>query len=247
METFDAHLDDWLAYRAQPWARLRYAVVASALARHLPPSSRVLDVGGGDGGDALTLAVAGHDVTVVDTSRALLARAAAQGLTTVEASIDALPRGQWDAVLCHLLLQYRDDTASDVGRLLERLRPGGLLSLLVPNDVGPVLAAAARTGPAAALAELDAPTGRTVTFDTVVRRIGEAELDAALSGLEVVGRYGVRCLNDVIPDSLKTGAYDDLLALELAVCDRVPFRQVALLTHVVARVPETGAARGPIA
>ncbi|MGZ6825958.1 MAG: class I SAM-dependent methyltransferase [Mycobacteriales bacterium] len=247
MDTFDAHLDQWLAYREQPWARLRYAVVASALARHLPPGSRVLDVGGGDGGDALPLAAAGHGVTVVDTSRALLARAAANGLPTAEASLDALPAGEWDVVLCHLLLQYREDTVADVERLLARLRPGGLLSLLVPNDVGPVLAAAARGGPAAALAELDAPTGRTATFDTTVRRIGEAELDAALSGLDVVGRYGVRCLNEVIPDGLKADAYDDLLALELAVCDRDPFRRVALFTHVVARVPEQGAAHGPIA
>jgi S-adenosylmethionine-dependent methyltransferase len=235
MDTFDAHQPAWRDYCATPWARLRYAVVADILTRHLSPAQRVLDVGGGDGRDARPLVDAGHQVTVVDTSPAMLAEA--HGLTTVEASLDDLPAGEWDVVLCHFLLQYRADTAADIARLVAHLRPGGLLSVIVPNDVGPVLSAAARRGPAAALGELGATKSRTVTFDTTVRRISDAELDAALIGLEVVGRYGIRCINDLVADEGKEAAYDDLLALELAVCGLEPFNRIGMFTHVIAQRP----------
>ena len=234
MDPFETHQQAWRDYQQTPWARLRYAVVADTLARHLSAGSRILDVGGGDGMDALTLQQAGYDVLVVDTSTAMLAEARAKGLPVSEASLDDLPLGEWDVVLCHFVLQYRADTAADVALLRQRVRPGGLLSLIVPNPVGPVLAAAVRRGPAAALAELSSTVTQTVTFDTAVRRISDAELDNALTGFDVVARYGIRCLNDLIADEGKAAAYDELLALELAVCGTEPYNRLGMFTHLLA-------------
>ncbi|MEV4258010.1 hypothetical protein AB0J52_33020, partial [Spirillospora sp. NPDC049652] len=65
---FDDHADAWDRWREAPWNRLRYRLVAHTLARAADVANggplRVLDVGGGDGGDALPLARLGHHVTV---------------------------------------------------------------------------------------------------------------------------------------------------------------------------------------
>jgi S-adenosylmethionine-dependent methyltransferase len=41
---------------------------------------RILDVGGGDARDSLPLALAGHDVTVMDTSPGMLAEASRRAI-----------------------------------------------------------------------------------------------------------------------------------------------------------------------
>ena len=74
-DVFSDKLAAWHEYTVTPWARIRYAVVAEVLRRHVvelgPHPLRILDVGGGDGMDAVPLAQAGHDVTIVDPSRPL--------------------------------------------------------------------------------------------------------------------------------------------------------------------------------
>lgn len=137
--TFDEHLDAWQDYTGSPWGRIRYAVVAHALAREVERLGtgplRVLDVGGGDGLDVLPLAQAGHAVTILDTSASMLAAAdnsaARRGaaLETRLGGIDQLVHlGEFDLVLCHFLLQYRPPGTADLAALVQAVRPGGLLS-----------------------------------------------------------------------------------------------------------------------
>lgn len=72
----------WQEWQDAPWGRLRYAIAEANLVRHLEGpgegSLRVLDLAGGDGGDAMRLAARGHHVTVVDYSPAMLAAATAR-------------------------------------------------------------------------------------------------------------------------------------------------------------------------
>jgi S-adenosylmethionine-dependent methyltransferase len=61
-EVFDHHLAQWQEWCEAPWGRLRFNVVGETLRRQaaeLGTSLRVLDVGGGDGRDALPLALSG--------------------------------------------------------------------------------------------------------------------------------------------------------------------------------------------
>lgn len=75
-DTFDAKLDAWRRQQAEPWMQLRYRIVQAHLACHLEGSPlQVLDVGGGNGADALPLAGQGHHVTIADYSPAMLAEA----------------------------------------------------------------------------------------------------------------------------------------------------------------------------
>lgn len=249
---FGEHLEQWHAYRGTPWARLRYDVVARTLARRTAGQHglRVLDVGGGDAADSLPLALAGHDVTVLDPASGMLAAAreaadaAGVRLTTCEGSLDDPPTGAYDVVLCHFLLQYRADTTADVAALAAVTRPGGLLSLIAPHRTGAVLSTLVRKGPVAALATLTAPLGRTVTFDSEVRQIELADVAAALeaAGCRQEEILGLRVVNDLVTDDEAKHSpdfYDSLLRLELALHDREPYNRTGMAWHVLATRPST--------
>ena len=239
-DVFSEKLEAWRDYTGSPWGRIRYAVVAETLRRQCAELGgaplRVLDVGGGDALDSLPLAEAGHEVMVLDPSRAWLEeaerRAAAVGasVTTVVGGLDALPTGQWDLVLCHFVLQYRRADANDVSRLAQIVRPGGRLSLIAPNPAGRVLREVVTAGPAAARAELAREAVEVATSDTTVRQLG--------LGLVVRHIYGNRVANDLIADNaVKHRDFEDLLALELDLCDREPFNRVGFAWQLVAERP----------
>ncbi|GAA4354584.1 class I SAM-dependent methyltransferase [Angustibacter luteus] len=251
-EVFDTHMDAWTAWQDSPWGRLRYRLVGDLLDRHLGPAEsaqRVLDLGGGDGADSVPLAVAGHDVTVADSSRAMLdlaerrARERGVAVAAVMAGVGdrrLLPEGN-DVVLLHNVIQYCPDLADVLAAAVGAARPGGLVSVIATNPVMHVLRAAVRDlDPAAALAMLGAPTVHTVTFDHAVRRITWQEAAAALerAGADVVQRYGVLCVNHLVTDDERKHDPDfaaDLERLELAVADRDPYRDIAAMWMLVAR------------
>lgn len=250
-DLFGDQLAAWREYVRTPWAQIRYAVVGEVLRRQadaLGGRLRVLDVGGGDGRDALPLAVAGHDVTVVDPSESWLAEAergahdAGVTITTVAGGLDDLPAGEWDLVLCHFVLRYRPAGAGDVAALAGRVRPGGRLSLVDVNPDGRVLRALLALGPAAAREELHAERATVETFRTTARKVRwtEARDEAEAAGLRVSGLFGNRIANDLLVDEAAKHApayADDLLALELELCDREPFNRVGFAWQLVLEQP----------
>ena len=101
---------------------------------------RALDVGCGEGGDAIWLAGHGWEVTAIDPSEVALgraraaARAARVELTWIRTGLRDLPdhRGPYDLVSAHYpVLSGGDDDAS---RLLRAVAPGGTL-LFVHHDL----------------------------------------------------------------------------------------------------------------
>jgi S-adenosylmethionine-dependent methyltransferase len=251
-DVFSERLSSWRDYTSSPWGRVRYAVVEETLRREasrLGTKLRILDVGGGDGMDALPLATAGHEVTVLDQSRRWLdeaeRRAASAGvrIRTVEGDLSSPPAlGEFDLVLCHFVLQYRTGGTRDLMTLADFVRPGGALSLVLPNPVGMVLRQLVTSGPASAFSELHAETRRAVLFDHDVRKVEMNELENALGmvGLSVVRRYGGRIANDLLTDNEaknEAGYFDDLLRLELALCDREPYVRVGGMYQIIATKP----------
>ncbi|WP_186382344.1 class I SAM-dependent methyltransferase [Amycolatopsis rhizosphaerae] len=259
---FDHAAEDWLAWQQTPWARVYYALVRRILSTlpDTPGRSRdvldVLDVGGANGVDSLPFLEAGHRVTIIDSSSVLLSEAVAAAerggldrdrLRVEYRDLDDRPlppptgSAGWDLVLCHNVLHYRDDPAELVGRLVAATRPGGTLSLIAPNPAMDVLAAAVRDGnPGQGLALLDAPTRRSVTVGAMMHRLERADVEAGVraAGAAVTGRFGLRTVIDLVSD-------DDLkrdpewlrrtTELELALCARVPYRDIARFWQLICR------------
>jgi S-adenosylmethionine-dependent methyltransferase len=202
-----------------------------------PPPARVVDAGGGTGQVAVPLAGLGYEVTVVDTSPAMLAtcaeRAAEEGGTTLAlvqgdaAEVAALlgPASQ-DAVLCHDLLGDVAEPAGLLAALGEVLHPGGVLSLTFLNRDWLTLRAGRRGDFAEALRLLDQDRGRIAA--EVLPWLDQA-------GFEQVEVLGVGVFAAGASDDLDRAALAGLAELERRVAGREPYRSSAHTLHLIGR------------
>jgi len=248
-----------VAVTARPSAPTAVDVVAAALRDELAGRSggaaaRVLDVGGGSGTWAVPLAVAGCDVTVVDSSANALAvlrsRAREAGVAdrirAVQADVDALAdiAGGADLVLGHGLLEYVDDPAAAVRALATATAPGGAVSVLVAGRWAAVLGRVVAGRVAEARRLIADPAGRWGPGDPLLRRMDTDEVRTLLErdgGLVVEQVRGHRVLADLVPE-IPDGAAGvaDLAALEELAADTPPLRDLASQIHVMARRPARG-------
>ncbi|WP_033951571.1 bifunctional 2-polyprenyl-6-hydroxyphenol methylase/3-demethylubiquinol 3-O-methyltransferase UbiG [Streptomyces sp. CNQ431] len=255
-EKFNTAMTTWQEWQDAPWGRLRYALAEANLLRHLDGLGgeplRILDLAGGDGGDAIRLAARGHHVTIADYAPPMLAaaaeRAAADGLTElitcVEADATDLPldltEGQFDVVLCHNLLQYVDDVPDTLTAALAPLKPGGLFSVMAINrHSAPLNIAVREMDPAAALAALDTDQARTQMFNSALTLHTAEELIPTLQnlGCRGIAHYGIRSFCDYITDDARKhepAFYADLERLELATTARPPYMHTARLFQLTA-------------
>jgi S-adenosylmethionine-dependent methyltransferase len=252
-DTFGAAIAAWRQWQDAPWGRLRYTLAEHNLRRHLDGRPlRVLDVAGGNGVEAVRMAAAGHDVTVVDYSSEMLASASALAagtgmahrVTCIESDVaklgDVVEAGAYDLVLCHNLLQFVPDVESTLVTVLQPLRQDGLLSVLAANAHSEPLRTAVRDMDlAAALESLDAAHHYARTFGAPVAPRTAEEVTGVLKtlGLSVLGHYGIRSVCDYIPDDERK--YDatffaELERLEIALSDRMPYVLTARLFHLIA-------------
>lgn len=96
------------------------------------PGRRLADVGGGTGNYALAFRDEGWEPVVVDRSAAMLARAAAKGLETVEADAQRLPfaGGSFAAAMLISMLHHVADRAAALSEARRILCPGGRLVVM---------------------------------------------------------------------------------------------------------------------
>ncbi len=256
---FDDHLDSWRQWQEAPWGRLRYAVVGHVLRTHLEPMGptlKVLDVGGGDGREAVPLALQGHLVTLVDHSPVMLSagRKAAElagvadRVVAVEASAADLPAlglGVFDAVLCHFVIGYVGDAQATVELVASQVGPGGLLSLVAANHPAAVLTSAVVDQNFAMAERLASSTTKHAeVFDQPVGRVDRQQAQdwLAAAGLSVVGHYGARVVMGLIADNdvkHDPDVYAALEQLEISLCGVSPYREIAASWQLVARRPAT--------
>ncbi|CAM5689400.1 MULTISPECIES: class I SAM-dependent methyltransferase [Streptomyces] len=221
---------------------------------------RVLDVGMGQGTQALRLARLGHHVTGVEQDATMIAAARdavarePEGIRKRvrlvqgdgrDTGVHFLP-GSFDVVLCHGVLMYVEEPDPLVAGLARVLAPGGLLSLLVRNGDALAMRPGLSGDWSGALAAFDTtshlPHPRTDSDGGTPLRLGPdvradrlAALTATLDGIAAPlhAWYGVRVFTDTAADG---AALPDDLGTLLAVEERAgrtdPYRGVAALLHL---------------
>ncbi|WP_381804901.1 class I SAM-dependent methyltransferase [Streptomyces niveus] len=211
---------------------------------------RVLDVGMGQGTQALRLARAGHTVTGLESDPEMMA-AARESLEVEPAGIRERVRlvegdglqtgvhflpGSFDVVLCHGVLMYVEEPDAMLAGLARMLAPGGLLSLLVRNADALALRPGIAGDWAGALDAFDSPS-YTNRIGLPVRADRLSALTATLAGIAAPLHtwYGVRVFSDNISNDSELPPPDELERL-LAAEDRAgrtePYRRVAALLHL---------------
>jgi S-adenosylmethionine-dependent methyltransferase len=228
---------------------VRQELIGRQLANHVPTGSRVLDVGCGQGTQALRLARSGCEVVGVDPSpdllRMLRSGATAAGITveTVQGTIqelDAIIGARWFDVVCaHGLLMYFDERDWLLRTLARRLRVGGLLSVTVRNGDGLAFRPGLRGDWTGAIAAFDdMHYTNELGAIAIADRIDTFHRQLETAGFEVIDWYGVRVFTDAASSDVAPPD-DDQLQLLLEAEDqagrRDPYRCLASQAHFVAR------------
>ena len=246
--------------------KVRFELLLGQVLAALPAApARVVDAGGGTGQLAVALARRGYQVTVVDTSAAMLAtcaqRAAGEGaevgarLATVQGDAAVLPAllgpASQAAAVCHDLITQVDDPTAVLAALAGVLRDGGVLSLGFANRDWLVLRAGRRgehdgalrlahggeAGPRPARG-WRAPAsrhGEPAQGAAAAMTLAETEAELRRAGFEPVAACGVGVFVDGGEDDLDPAQLAALVELERLVAAREPYRSSARTVHVVGR------------
>jgi SAM-dependent methyltransferase len=236
---------------------VRTYVMHQQLLEHLPPPpASVLDVGGGAGHQSLPLAHAGYDVTLLDSSPAMLDKARARierlpaadqrRVTLVQAdgerAVEAVDGRRFAAVLCHGVLGYLEQSEPMVDQLCRCAADGGIVSIMTGNARASAVRPALERRWDDALASFDSRTeigvlgvsGRADTVDEL------SELMLA-RGVAPQHWYGVWLFVDWLEfsgaalDPRDTQQIAATCAVELEASRRDPYRQLSRVFHLVGR------------
>lgn len=237
--------------------RVRSQVLHHQLLDHLsgPPGS-VLDVGGGAGHQSFLLAHAGFEVTLLDPSPAMLAKAgerrerlpvdAQRRVRLVQAdgehAVDAVGGRRFDAVLCHGVLMYLQTPETLVGQLCRCAADGGVVSIMALNAATMAVRPALERRWDDALAAFDATSevgvlGVPTRADTVEHLSGLL----GAGGVEPLRWYGVWLFTDwlefagTVPPDGADEAANAVVRVELEAATRDPYRQLSRVFHLVGR------------
>ncbi|MDH6626809.1 SAM-dependent methyltransferase [Streptomyces sp. LBL] len=209
---------------------------------------RVLDVGMGQGTQALRLARAGHRVTGLEQDATMIAsaREALSGepegirerMRIIEGDgrdtgVHFLP-GSFDVVLCHGVLMYVEEPDPLLAGLARMLAQGGLLSLLVRNADALAMRPGLSGDWAGALAAFDSTAYRNrLGLDVRADRLETLTATLAGIGAPLHAWYGVRVFTDTTADEAEVPAdLETLLAAEERAGRTDPCRGVAALLHL---------------
>ncbi|HQZ34324.1 MAG TPA: methyltransferase domain-containing protein [Ilumatobacteraceae bacterium] len=249
MAEFAAGEEQWIRRLGNLRNTVRQEMVRRQLAGHVRPWMSVLDVGCGQGTQAIAMAALGCTVTGVEPSRQLrelCARAASERAVSIELldgtieELRAVTRyRRFDVVCAHGLLMYMDDFFLSIRNLADRVTPAGLLSVTFRSGHALAMRPGLRRDWTGALEAFGTERyinelgveARAHTLDEVVGALQSC-------GLEVVDWYGVRVFNDAVASDAEVPEHEDLAAL-LDAEDRAgrldPYRILGSQLHVIAR------------
>ncbi|MFA1625089.1 class I SAM-dependent methyltransferase [Rhizobium mongolense] len=144
LDDFGSVGDAYQRYSAGIRGKIRHELVFEVVAGLTSAGGTVLDMGCGDGEISARLSEAGFRVLGIDASPEMLRRAnlrkaelPEQVRSRLEFALgditDFASEHLFDAVCCHGVLMYLDDSAAAIRKLASHVKRGGLLSILTKN------------------------------------------------------------------------------------------------------------------
>lgn len=227
---------------------VRQELIARQLAEHVSPHTSVLDVGCGQGTQAIRLAAQGCAVTGVDSSVNLLAKltasAHASGVSVevLHGDLGELPRllgpRTFGLVCAHGLLMYLDDAEAALAALAQHVAASGLLSITFRNGDALAFRPGMRRDWRATLAAFQSETYvNELGVSAHAHRLDDMAAVIERLGFDIEARYGVRIFTDpASPDEPPPDRdFEALLEAEWRAGQRDPYRGLGSQIHLIAR------------
>jgi S-adenosylmethionine-dependent methyltransferase len=255
-ERFQSSANEYAVYLETPEGRLRTDLAFANLQDFLPRSQAekslcALDAGCGTGATAIRLARLGMQVTLLDSSPAMLdiAKRAAReaGVTDkvvlrhgdVTQLANLFRTRSFHVILCHNVLEFCDDPGAVLRAAARALRDSpAILSVLVRNQAGEVFKAAIQAGDlAVAENNITAEWGQESLYGGRVRLFTSDSLRTMLTeaSLAAIAERGVRVLADYLPPQVSRSAdYERIFELERKLGSRPEYAAVARYTQCLA-------------
>jgi S-adenosylmethionine-dependent methyltransferase len=234
-----------------PWGRLRYHSTWRNIAKHIKDGPlRILDIGGGDGMDAIHYASLGHSVTLSDCSSTMLSEAkkaadkegVTERLRFIQTGPEAVPNlyheEPFDLILCHMMIEFVPDAQALVHNACKLLAAKGLVSVLDTNRYSDVYMQAFQKK---SLSGALNAVGRKEYFHPWVNRLtprfsaDQVIHQFSQNGCSPVGHYGVLSVCAYLPNEPKFDPeyYSELVKLEDSLSDRYPYYLLARYFHLI--------------
>jgi len=251
--SFERVADSFLdGYASQVNGYIRYRVIRDNLLETVPElrspkQLKVIDIGAGDGREALGLSALGHLLTVVDPSPTMVAhlRENADKFDEVlegdvRVAIDQFGRAAFDGAMMHGVLPYVEQSGQELAELAKLVRPGGFISILNKGYNGTLLRYVNQR-------RFDEIPGYLKAGNYVVNRLGEeawarriddTKRDFAAASLSIVNWFGVTVITDSIEDKVEDFDPNDLdllTHLELELSRDPSSKGMGQMVHLVAR------------
>lgn len=230
---------------------VRFALVTRAIQRHMDAgTSRVIDVGAGQGRQAIMLARLGHSVVALDSDAEMLkkARQAVRAEPAdVQSRIDivladgqsasSVVDGHFDVACCHSVLMYEPDPSELLREICSLLKEGGLISTLSVNTD----ARAMRSGLQGKWREaLDTIQAGTLVSDSYIPSFEHSQqtIESILKqhGANTLEWFGVGVFSDHIVGPIPADDPSELIEAEWLAGSTDPYRQVARCFHLLSRL-----------
>ncbi len=252
----------YAAYLQTPEGRLRLELAFANLQEYLPARQEsgctcALDLGSGTGAAAVRLARLGFQVTLLDSSQAMLDLAQRAALAAGVEDRVALKHGdaarlhavfdseKFDLILCHNVLEYVDDPSAVLCNAARLLRnSSATISLLVRSQAGDVLKAAIQAGDLEAAEDALASEWATESlYGGKVRLFAWDKMRNLIkaASLKIVAERGVRVIADYLPPKVsRDEEYRRIFELERKLGCRAEFAASARYMQFLARPLKDG-------
>jgi S-adenosylmethionine-dependent methyltransferase len=251
---FENKLEFFKEHQNAPWSRLHYNIALSNLKRHITGKElTILDAGGGNGIETISLAQQGNKVVLLDYSDEMLAEARNNAkkynlpheINYIKGDVSLIPqlfeKESFDIVLCHRVLQYVENKELVLNALSYAVKLQGILSIICINRYSePYRLAIQENNLSDAYKALDSNVIMSKVFDTPMKAYSAKDFSIPLqeSGYEIIGEYGIRCINDYIANNESKSdpkIYEEIEKLEYSMSDKYPYYLLARSFHIVAK------------